>query len=478
MKRGWAYRGAAAGGTAVAAAGGVLAANHPLAQRLFGVIPVAGTLPATTFTGTKLVVTVLTATVVTTAVCLPLFRPRPRRMLDAVVLAVQRILLGAVALAAVGYFDYTYRLPRSTLVLVTGFLLVVLPAWFVAIRPRPATTERAVVVGDDPDTIADILAATAFPVVGYVSPPGGEPLEEGRPGLGREYADGGTAHLGDLPCLGGLSSLERVLVRHDVDTAVLAFSVPDRAEFFSVVDTCDRVGVTAKVHREHADAVLTTGLGGEKLVDVDLDPWDPQDRVLKRAFDVTFAVAGLVALAPVVAAIAVAIRREDGGPILYTQERTAEFGERFTVYKFRSMVPDAESGDGPTLSPDDRGERDPRVTDVGGLLRATHLDELPQLWSVLRGDMSVVGPRPERPALDEDIERDVGTWRRRWFVKPGLTGLAQVRGVTGHDPAEKLRDDVAYIRRQSFWFDLKLVSRQVYQVLEDVREVLAERDGQ
>jgi lipopolysaccharide/colanic/teichoic acid biosynthesis glycosyltransferase len=307
-------------------------------------------------------------------------------------------------------------------------------------------------------------------VVGYVSPPGRAAV--GREGTRQPYADGGRS-LADLTCLGGLSSLERVLVQHDVDVAVLAFSVPDRAEFFSAVDTCERLGVTAKVHRDHADSVLTTGFGTEDLVDVDLEPWDPQDRVLKRLFDVAFALAGLVVLAPVALAVAAAVRREDGGPVLYAQERTAEFGDTFRVYKFRSMVPDAEADSGPVLSAEDAGAVDPRVTRVGRVLRAAHLDEIPQLWSVLKGDMSVVGPRPERPELDDDIERDVGDWRRRWFVKPGLTGLAQVQGVTGHTPDEKLRYDVEYIRRQSFWFDLKIVVRQVWQVLADARAAVS-----
>jgi len=138
------------------------------------------------------------------------------------------------------------------------------------------------------------------------------------------------------------------------------------------------------------------------------------------------------------------------------------------VYKFRSMVPDAENGTGAKLSEEDRGGVDPRVTQVGRTLRKTHLDEVPQLWSILVGDMSVVGPRPERPELDKDIESTVDDWRRRWFVRPGLTGLAQINGATGHEPAEKLRYDIEYIRKQSFWFDVKVAIRQVWMVGVDV----------
>jgi lipopolysaccharide/colanic/teichoic acid biosynthesis glycosyltransferase len=170
--------------------------------------------------------------------------------------------------------------------------------------------------------------------------------------------------------------------------------------------------------------------------------------------------------------IAIAIKLDSRGPIFYSQTRTAAFGETFRVYKFRSMVTDAEADTGAKLSEEDTGKGDPRVTRVGKVLRRTHLDEIPQLWSILVNDMSVVGPRPERPELDNDIETNVDKWRRRWFVKPGLTGMAQINGATGHQPAQKIQYDIQYIRQQSFSFDLKIVVRQLYTVLVDVGTLL------
>jgi exopolysaccharide biosynthesis polyprenyl glycosylphosphotransferase len=473
MKSGWQYRIAGIVGTAVLTAFVIALVNNATVLNLAARIPVIGDLSTNPPRGSELIYEMLTATAIVVAAFVPLYKPRPRRILDIWMHALRRTTIAILALATIGYFDYTYRLPRATLIVTAAFLLFALPLYFVVIRRRPTGNgDRTIIIGDNPDTMADILAAIEGDVLGYVSPP--SPFEGERSPAEVEVgvADGGVRErLDELPCLGGLSRLDEVLVDHDVDTAVLAFSHPDRAEFFGALDSCYEHGVRAKVHRDHADAVLTSGMDPGELVDIDLEPWDLQDHVLKRAFDVAFSLTGLVVLLPVSLIIAAAVKLQDGGPIFYGQERTAAFGDTFTVYKFRSMVPDAET-DEALLSTEDAGEVDPRVTRVGRLLRQTHLDEIPQLWSILTGHMSVVGPRPERPDLDEDMELDAEQWRSRWFVKPGLTGLAQIHGATGFDPEEKLRYDVEYIRRQSFWFDLKIVIRQLWAVLEDMYGLL------
>ncbi|WP_241431350.1 sugar transferase [Natronococcus amylolyticus] len=200
---------------------------------------------------------------------------------------------------------------------------------------------------------------------------------------------------------------------------------------------------------------------------VDLAPWPWHSRAIKRVFDVTFAAAGLVVLSPLILGIAVAIKLDSPGPILYKQTRTSLFGETFSLVKFRSMDPNAEA-DGVQLSREDAGETDPRVTKVGHWLRKTHLDEIPQLFSILSGAMSVVGPRPERPAIDRELMADGLEWPKRWFVKPGLTGLAQINDVTGFEPETKLEYDLEYVRRRSLWFDIKLVCLQLWLVVTDL----------
>jgi len=474
MNSRWRYRLASVGATLGLTLGALVVANHPFVQGLFAQVPYFGRPAPAVLAGEQYAVAVATTLTALLVAMWPVFKPQPRRILDTVFLTHKRVLLAMFGLAALGYYNYTYRLPRSTLMLVTGLLFVALPIAMVAIRRRPPGAERAVIVGDDPAAMADVLATTELDVVGYVSP---FAARDGASGpAGRRLADGGTLverdPLDRLECLGGFSRFEEVLVGHDIDTVVLAFDETDRMEFFGTLDVCYEHGVVAKVHRDHADSVLTSAVPDGDLVDIDLEPWDSQDYVVKRAFDIAFALAGLVALAPVCAVVAAGIKLDSSGPVLYRQERTAELGDRFAIYKFRTMVTDAEAATGPTLSDEDAGEVDPRVTRVGRVLRQTHLDEIPQLWSILVGDMSVVGPRPERPSLDESLQSDTERWRSRWFVKPGLTGLAQIRGATSYHPQEKLRYDVEYIRRQSFWFDLKIVTRQLWQVLLDVRRLL------
>jgi len=181
----------------------------------------------------------------------------------------------------------------------------------------------------------------------------------------------------------------------------------------------------------------------------------------KRILDVTFALVVFTFGFPVLCLIALAIALESRGSVLFCQQRVGFCGHTFWMYKFRSMVSDAERDTGPVWASDS----DPRVTRVGAILRRTHLDELPQLFNVLRGEMSVVGPRPERPALVDRLSRLVPGYDDRWAVLPGITGLAQVRHVYDQSTKtvrQKLRYDRCYIRRHgSFSLDLKIMAATV-----------------
>lgn len=181
---------------------------------------------------------------------------------------------------------------------------------------------------------------------------------------------------------------------------------------------------------------------------------------MKRLFDVSLSAAGLILSSPLWAVIALLVKLSDLGPVFYRQERVGRGGRRFTSWKFRSMVPDSDARFGPLQA----GPSDPRVTRVGRILRATAMDELPQIWSIFKGDMSFVGPRALLPAEAEvngrgqvvPIEQIPG-YERRHRVTPGLTGLAQIYADRDIPRRHKFRYDLLYIRRQSFWLDVRLI---------------------
>jgi len=465
MQSGWRYRLVAVCGAALWVGGAVIVANTPFAQRLLTTVPPLTNLQPTTSLNGALINEVVTTVVITLVVLWPLFKPRPRRILDVIALTHRRVFLTAAVLATIGYFDWSTRLPRTTLIGTILFLAIVLPMWFVSIRRRPNVTSRAIIVGDDASVIQTLAESSNVPVVGVVAPPGVHPDAEHQ-----RLTDGGVTleQPTELPWLGGLSRLGQVLVEYDIDTALLAFDRPDRADFFGALATCFEHGVQAKVHRDHADSVLVADATGDDLVATHLEPWDWQDYVIKRGFDIVFASVALLVLSPLIVGIAVAVKLDSSGPVLYSQTRTASFGGMFTVYKFRTM----HTGEADTTPDSDENHR---ITRVGRYLRETHLDEIPQLWAILVGNMSAVGPRAAWTDEEQHIEAETSEWRKRWFVKPGLTGLAQIHEMTSETPREKLRYDIEYIRNQSFAFDLKIVVRQLYAVGVDAVLLVLER---
>jgi len=180
----------------------------------------------------------------------------------------------------------------------------------------------------------------------------------------------------------------------------------------------------------------------------------------KRGFDIALAGTGLLVSAPLWIVFALAIKIEDGGPVFFVQERSGLKGVPFKALKFRSMIPDAEAGHGAVQA----RENDPRVTRVGRVLRATAMDELPQLWNIFRGEMSFVGPRALRPGEIEavgpgkvEMLEDVGGFVERCLVRPGLTGLAQIYAPRDIPRRLKFRYDLLYVRRHSLWLDVRLI---------------------
>jgi exopolysaccharide biosynthesis polyprenyl glycosylphosphotransferase len=181
-----------------------------------------------------------------------------------------------------------------------------------------------------------------------------------------------------------------------------------------------------------------------------------EERFLKRSLDLIFGLLGFFIFLPFGLITAILVKL-DGGPIFYRQERLTYNGRIFKVIKFRTMVPDAEKLSGPVLA----GENDPRITKIGRFIRAVRLDEIPQVLNVLIGDMSIVGPRPERPFFTDKFEQQIPQYRQRLNVKAGLTGLAQIEGKYNTSFEDKLRYDLLYISRYSLFQDILIVLQTI-----------------
>ena len=210
--------------------------------------------------------------------------------------------------------------------------------------------------------------------------------------------------------------------------------------------------------------VDTTKVVELERIDVNRLPKRYAYRFIKRAFDIASCSCALVVCAIPMGIIAYKVKKDSPGPAFYKQERLGLNGKPITIVKFRSMYVDAEAH-GAQWAQDD----DPRVTPYGRKIRANRLDELPQFWSVVKGDLSLIGPRPERAVFSDEFEKYIHGFSQRMLVRPGMTGLAQVEGGYGLLPAEKAVYDLEYIKHQSISMDLKLIWKTI--------RVLASHDG-
>lgn len=186
-----------------------------------------------------------------------------------------------------------------------------------------------------------------------------------------------------------------------------------------------------------------------------------EQRIAKRVFDVVISIIGIIFCLPIMLLASVAIKMYDGGPVIFAQERVTRGNYQFRLYKFRTMIVDAEKNTGPVLAK----EKDSRIIPFGAFMRATRIDELPQLFNVLLGDMSIVGPRPERRYFIEKFKQDIPHFQYRVTVKAGITGLAQVLGKYTTSPKDKLTFDLFYIRNYSLLLDIKILFETIKTML-------------
>ena len=408
----------------------------------------------------------------------PLYDPQPRRTIDIFEITIKRVGVACFAVLGISALGVVPLPEPATVAILGGVLVVTITPSIIALR-RQTGPRRYLVVGDDPAAISSTIDRLPRKPVGFLSPvltppttdidglkERAAPQESGDPERVQEEipaTDGGSpvAQINTLAGVGrlsGLSRLTHVLNERSIDTVALAFTNADRQECFGVLRVCHDNGVDV-VARDDIDHALLGTSGSGELIEVEIEPWPWYSRLTKRAFDIAFAATGLLVLAPLIAVISVAIKLDSPGPVLYGQRRTTELGATFPVWKFRSMLPESEDAR--------PGDDENRITRVGRVLRETHMDEIPQLISILVGDMSVVGPRAAWTEEEAVLMREVDGWPKRWAITPGLTGLAQIRGVDSTDGAGKLDCDLEYIERQSIALDTWIVTAQIWGVIRD-----------
>ena len=364
----------------------------------------------------------------------------------------------AIVLAIAGLAVPSLILDPSTFLTALGVFVVAILTWRIAFNHfahDPHLEERILIVGTG--AVARLLAQQigtqqdfAYRLVGFVEESDDTPIV-------RQH---------DI--LGAASDIDRIVAERRVDRIVVSLS--DRRGHLPIEQL-----LRAKISGVRVEDATTTyeRLTGKILIDGLKPSWlifsdgfraSRATRFVKRMLDLSLAIVGFVLSAPLMALSALAVRLDSTGPILYSQPRVGENGRVFNVYKFRSMRTDAESAGTPIWARD----KDDRVTRVGRFIRKTRLDELPQFWNVIRGDMSFVGPRPERPFFVEQLAQHIPFYLQRHAVKPGLTGWAQVKyqyGSSVEDAMEKLRYDLYYIKHLSIVFDLTIVLDTVKVIL-------------
>lgn len=252
------------------------------------------------------------------------------------------------------------------------------------------------------------------------------------------------------------TGLDRILEEAAKYDAVILNDVPTALRN-DILKFCYRYRIRVYLAPDLTD-IMIRGAKNNTLFDTPLltvkgTGLSPVQRVVKRTMDIVLCSLAMVAAAPVMLVVAAAIRLEDGGPVFYKQDRLTRGGREFQILKFRSMIVDAEKYAGAVLASGD----DPRITKVGKVIRATRLDELPQLLNILKGDMSIVGPRPERKCLADEITKEVPEFPYRLKVRGGLTGYAQIFGKYNTSAYDKLRLDLIYIENYSLLLDIKLI---------------------
>jgi exopolysaccharide biosynthesis polyprenyl glycosylphosphotransferase len=384
---------------------------------------------------------------------------RPGRMLTGAVLAVA---LGALLVAGVFYATLSLEIGRGIFAGFAGFVFVAVVTnrlLYISANRRGFLAQRCLVIGTNGEARKAI-----------------ELIEEHRHAGLRVF---GLIHcgaererigkfVGGYPVLGTLDALEKFIELYDIDRLILAAAQQEEALLLKRLRIFRYRGISivdfVTLHEELAQEIPLDYINDEWLFLASLNNSQIHIRRLKRLVDVGVAMVGLILTIPLAALAALLIKLTSPGPVLYRQERLGRDSIPFTLLKFRTMVADAEEKTGPVWA----AENDPRITGVGKWLRKLRIDEIPQLLNVLRGEMSLVGPRPEREVFIRQLAEKVPFYAERLLVPPGVTGWAQVMApyaASIEDSRRKLQFDLYYIKHMSFFLDVFVCLKTVKTML-------------
>ena len=368
------------------------------------------------------------------------------------------ITLGALLVFMVGPLILDFELAREQTAVFWAFAIVLTPVLRATARTcvrRTFEAERTLIVGSGAVAMTVARKLMAHPEFGVELA-----------GFVEESRSARRRGIGDVPMLGDVDHFAAICQEHNIERVVIAFSSASNDQLLDVIRAAKRarikITIVPRLFEVIGHQVICDEVEGMTMLSLRGLTRSRSSMVMKRCIDLTGALVALVALAPLLLAIAVAIKLTSRGPVLYGQKRAGRRGGTFKMWKFRSMIVDADrlksdlqhlnEADGPMFKIAD----DPRVTRVGRFLRRTSLDELPQLINVVRGEMSLVGPRPLVPDEDSHV---IGWHRTRLDITPGLTGPWQVAGRTAVPFEEMVKMDYLYVAEWSLWNDIRLLMR-------------------
>lgn len=391
-----------------------------------------------------------------------LYKPRRSdRLINEIFDIIKSTVTAVVLLMAISFFVKEVTFSRGVTIFFMAFSTVfmavsrgVIRSILRAMRRKGLNLRHVVVVGTG--ELAQIFAEkvktnpwAGMNVVGFVT-------------IGSEPA--GTA-IGSFQVAGSVNDLPQILQKHNVDQIFLALPYEEHTKLKEVMNLLTDEFVDINIVPDLMEfETLNTNVSdfdGLPIISLRESPLYGWNSIMKRIFDIAFSLFAITLTLPAMLAIAALVKLTSKGPVFYKQARMGLNGKTFQMLKFRTMKTDAEKETGPVWAAKD----DPRRTKIGTFLRATSLDELPQFFNVITGEMSVVGPRPERPELIEEFKKFVPKYMLRHKMKSGITGWAQVNGWRGNTSLEKrIQSDIYYIENWSLWFDVRIIFMTLFSI--------------